>query len=143
MKNESEHTPSYIPSLLQLKCPRCRKGNMFIERSAYRKGFMKMHDTCPVCGQKMEIEPSFYYGTGYVSYSLTVALTVATFIAWWVLIGFSFSDNRFFYWIGFNAVFLIALQPYLMRLSRTVWLSFFVKYRRDAANSKEAVMPQS
>ena len=119
---------------------------MFLQNSSYRKGFMKMHDNCPVCGQKMELEPSFYYGTGYVSYSITVALTVATFIAWWVLIGFSFKDNRFFYWIAFNAVFLIALQPYLMRLSRTVWLSFFVKYNREAAHqgkSEQAVLPQT
>ncbi len=138
MKNDPDHKPSFIPSLLKLKCPRCRKGDMFIHKSSYQKGFMKMHDRCPVCGQVMEIEPSFYYGTGYVSYSLTVALTVATFIAWWVLIGFSFKDHRFFYWIGFNAVFLIALQPYLMRLSRTVWLSFFVKYRSGSVAENQS-----
>jgi hypothetical protein len=40
-------------------------------------------------------------------------------------------DNRVFWWIGFNALFLIVLQPWLMRLSRTVWLSFFVKYNRS------------
>lgn len=89
---------------------------------------MKMHEHCPVCGQPMEIEPDFYYGTGYVSYALAVAVSTASFIAWLVIIGMSVNDNRFFWWIGFNAVLLIALQPYLMRLSRTVWLSFFVKY---------------
>lgn len=87
-----------------------------------------MNEACPVCGQKMEIEPSFYYGTGYVSYSLAVALSVSTFLAWWVLIGFSFHDSRFFWWIGLNAFLLVVMQPYLMRLSRTIWLSFFVKY---------------
>ncbi len=90
-----------------------------------------MPDHCPVCGQPMEIETGFYYGTGYVSYALAVAVTVASFIAWWVLIGMSLSDNRFFWWMGTNAVLLIALQPYLMRLSRTIWLSFFVKYQPD------------
>lgn len=93
-----------------------------------------MNDTCPVCGQPMEIEPSFCYGTGYVSYALAVAITVASFIAWWVIIGMSVHDNRFFWWIGLNAVLLLALQPYLMRLSRTVWLSFFVRYDKDAAS---------
>lgn len=93
-----------------------------------------MHERCSVCGQPMEIEPSFYYGTGYVSYALSVAVTVASFIAWWVIIGLSLHDNRFFWWIGFNAALLIALQPYLMRLSRTVWLSFFVRYNRQAAS---------
>jgi hypothetical protein len=30
--------------------------------------------------------------------------------------------------MGVNAFLLIALQPILMRLSRTLWLSWFVKY---------------
>lgn len=89
---------------------------------------MKMHNECPVCGQPFEPEVGFYFGAGYVSYALTVALCVATLIAWWVLIGFSYQDNRFLYWIIFNAVFLVALQPYLMRISRTGWLAFFAKY---------------
>jgi hypothetical protein len=48
-----------------------------------------------------------------------------------VLIGFSFHDNRFFWWIGLNAFLLTIMQPYLMRLSRTIWLSFFVKYDKS------------
>jgi len=87
-----------------------------------------MHKHCPACGQKTEIEAGFYVGTGYVSYALTVAFSVATCIAWWVLIGFSINDNRVFWWMGVNAVLMIALQPYFMRLSRVVWLSFFVRY---------------
>jgi uncharacterized protein (DUF983 family) len=133
MKNEDEsRSPNYFVSLLQLKCPHCRRGDMFRQKSSYKKGLLKMHDTCAVCGQKMEIEPSFYYGTGYVSYALSVALTAASFVAWWVIIGMSLKDDRFFWWIGFNAVLLLAAQPYLMRLSRTVWLSFFVSYDKDA-----------
>lgn len=97
---------------------------------------MEMHEKCPVCGQPTEIEVGFYYGTGYVSYALTVALTVATFIAWKVLIGLSFDidDNRIFYWLGTNIVILIVLQPPLMRLSRSLWLSWFVDYEPDYKN---------
>ena len=87
-----------------------------------------MHRDCPECGQPTEIEVGFYYGTGYVSYALTVGLSVASFVLWYIIIGMSVDDNRFFYWLGFNAVLLILLQPYLMRLSRTIWLSFFVRY---------------
>jgi uncharacterized protein (DUF983 family) len=128
-KPQKTHTPGYLLSLLQLRCPRCRTGKMFVNENSYSKHLMKMHKHCPVCGQSMEVEPDFYYGTGYVSYALAVAVSTASFIAWWVIIGLSLQDNRFFWWIGFNAVLLIALQPYLMRLSRTVWLSFFVKYK--------------
>jgi hypothetical protein len=92
---------------------------------------MEMNRNCPVCGQPTEIEVGFYYGTSYVSYALTVAISVATLLAWYILIGLSTSDNRFFYWLGFNAVFLIFLQPWLMRLSRSIWISWFVRYDPD------------
>ena len=128
----AQHTdvkPNALLSILGNKCPRCRRGKLFQTDNAYNlKKFMKMHDNCPVCGQPVELEVGFYYGTGYVSYALSIAFCVATFIAWWVLIGFSFSDNRFMRWVIANAVVLIALQPVLMRMSRTVWLWFFVKY---------------
>lgn len=90
-----------------------------------------MHDHCPVCGQPMEIEVGFYYGTGYVSYALTVAISVAVFVAYWVLIGISIDDNSLYYYLAVNLLTLILLQPYLMRLSRAIWLSFFVKYDPD------------
>lgn len=89
-----------------------------------------MHERCPVCGQPTEIEVGFYYGTGYVSYALSIALLASTFVAWKVLIGVSFSidDDRIFYWMGTAFVILFALQPVIMRLSRTLWLSWFVSY---------------
>lgn len=89
---------------------------------------MMMHKNCELCGQPTEIEVGFYYGTSYVSYALTVALSVASLVAWWVLIGLSTEDNRFFIWIAVNAVLLLFLQPWLMRLSRSLWISWFVKY---------------
>lgn len=97
---------------------------------------MQMNKQCPVCGQPTEIEVGFYYGTSYVSYVLTVALSVATFVSWYVSIGMSVSDNRFFIWLIANAVLLILLQPWLMRLSRSIWISWFVKYDPDWPNNK-------
>lgn len=121
--------PNYIWAILNNKCPHCRAGYIFKEKGSYHlRGILKMNEKCPVCKQKTEIEQGFYYGTGYVSYALTVALSVSTFVAWWVLIGFSVDDNRIFWWLGINSIVLLLLQPYLMRLSRTVWLSFFVFY---------------
>ncbi|MEI2740317.1 MAG: DUF983 domain-containing protein [Chitinophagaceae bacterium] len=92
---------------------------------------MEMNKNCPVCGQATEIEVGFYYGTSYVSYALTVALSVASLIAWWVIIGLSTDDNRFFLWLIFNAVLLLFLQPWLMRLSRSLWISWFVKHDKN------------
>jgi len=118
--------------LLKCKCPRCRKGDMFSDSNPWHlKNTMKMNAECAVCGQPFNIEPGFYYGSSYVSYALTVALSVASFIAWWLIIGFSLHDNRVFYWLGFNSILLLAMQPYLMRVARTGWLAFFVRYDKN------------
>jgi len=89
-----------------------------------------MPGKCPECGQPFELEVGFWYGTGYVSYVLTVALTAMSLVAWWLIIGFS-SDNRFFWWLGINSVALIIIQPWLMRISRVIYLYFFVRYNKD------------
>jgi len=119
----------YLASTLGCRCPRCREGKLFKYPLNFRfKHTLTMNRECPVCGQATEIEVGFYYGTSYVSYALSIALSVATLIAWWLIIGLSTSDDRFFYWVGFNAVFLLVLQPWLMRVSRSLWISWFVKY---------------
>lgn len=122
----------YMASSLGCRCPRCREGKLFQHPvSISLKKNLQMNKSCPVCGQATEIEVGFYYGTSYVSYVLTVALSVATLVAWWVIIGLSTDDNRFFWWMGSNAVLLLLLQPWLMRLSRSLWISWFVKYDPD------------
>ena len=130
--SETNNKRAYLSATFQCRCPRCREGRLFKNplRLSF-KGNMEMHKTCTVCGQPTEIEVGFYYGTGYVSYALAVALTVTTLVAWWVLIGFSTEDNRFFWWLASNAVLLILLQPWLMRLSRSLWISWFVSYDPD------------
>jgi uncharacterized protein (DUF983 family) len=136
---EGKNEPGYLISVLDNRCPRCRTGKIFTSRQPYRlKTTLKMNEHCPVCGQRTEIEVGFYYGTAYVSYAITVAFSVTTFIAWWVLIGFSLDDNRVFWWIGINAVLMVVLQPLLMRLSRSLWLSWFVKYDRNWKTNKAA-----
>ena len=127
----------YLASTLGCRCPRCREGKLFKNPLSIKlKKNLAMHKTCVECGQPTELEVGFYYGTSYVSYALTVALSVASLIAWWIFIGLSIYDNRFIYWLIFNAVFLFCLQPVLMRLSRSLWISWFVKYDPDWKNSR-------
>ncbi len=126
---QHDEKPNLIFSLLNSKCTRCRRGDMFRDKNPYHlRKTMKMNDQCPVCGQPLEMEPGFYYGTNMISYGLAVMVCIITFFLWWILIGFSLHDSRFFWWIGINAFLLLALQPPLMRISRAVWLAFFVKY---------------
>lgn len=132
--------PNYYWSILMMRCPRCRRGPMFKDSNAYRKLSLKhifdMHDNCPVCNQKYDMEPGFWYGTGYVSYALAVAVSVASFIAWWVFVGISVDDNRVLWWLLANAIILTILQPWLMRLSRVIYIRFFVSYDADYKKHK-------
>ena len=129
---KTDHKPNLILSVLSNKCPRCRRGSLYQHKNPYRLGsFMKMNENCPVCGQSTEPETGFYFGTGYVSYALSIALSVATFVAWYVLLGFSLYDSRLFWWLGINGALLVILQPILMRVSRSIWLAFFVYYDRN------------
>jgi hypothetical protein len=123
-----------------MRCPRCRRGPMFKDPNPYRKlklsHIFDMYDRCPECNQKFDLEQGFWYGTGYVSYALAVAVSVATFIAWLVLVGVSTDDNRVFYWLAINGVLLILIQPWLMRLSRVIYLCFFVSYDKNYTHTK-------
>src|ERR1700712_3185892 len=103
--DDKKPKPSYLWSILTMRCPRCRRGAMFTHPNAYKKiklsHIFDMPEHCPECGQKFDLETGFWYGTGYVSYALAVAISVASFVAWMVLIGVSTEDNRVFYWLGF------------------------------------------
>ena len=126
---KQDHKPNIILSILTNKCPRCRRGDMYRFKGAFRiKKLMTMNEHCPVCGQPLNMEPGFYYGTNMTSYLLAILVSIISFALWIVVIGVSLQDSRFFWWIGFNAVLLLVLQPPIMRISRTLWLSFFVKY---------------
>ncbi|MDP4286021.1 MAG: DUF983 domain-containing protein [Bacteroidota bacterium] len=119
----------YLWSILNLKCPHCREGKIFQNKSSFNaKDLLKMNDPCPICGQRMEIKKEFYYGTTYISYGVSIAFSVFTFFVWLIFIGFSVDDNRIFWWLGINGILVLLLQPYIMRLSRAIFLSFSIDY---------------
>ena len=96
--SEQKVARGYLSSVLGCYCPRCREGKLFKHKMSFRfKKTMEMNKECPVCGQPTEIEVGFYYGTSYVRYALTIAISVASLVAWYLIIGLSTSDNRFFY----------------------------------------------
>lgn len=129
---------SLLSAILGMKCPNCRKGSMYINKSIFPlKDMMKMPDRCPVCGQKMEIELGFYYGTGYVSYALSVALAIFNAVWFGFLVGFSWKDNSIWWYLGITVGMLLVLQPLMMRLSRVLYLHMFVKYGSSPYRDQE------
>lgn len=92
---------------------------------------LKMHKECEICQQRFELEPGFWLGTGYMSYAMIIVFSAITFLLWWLIIGFSLDDDRLLYWIIFNATVVIILQPFLMRVSRQLYLGLFVRYNEN------------
>jgi hypothetical protein len=139
--HHADRNPGLIASVLTNKCPRCRRGNLFTFANPYKlKTTMRMPELCSECGQPFELETGFYFGTGYVSYGLSVFITGLCFIAWYFLVGISIYDNSIFWWLGCNSLLLVILQPVLQRLARSIWITFFVRYnpnwRSEPAESR-------
>nr|WP_295120587.1 DUF983 domain-containing protein [uncultured Chitinophaga sp.] len=113
---------------------------MFRTRNPFHWRFSRifdMHDNCPVCKQKFELETGFWFGTGYVSYALGVALSVFNLIWFWLFIGLTWRDNSIMVWLAVNGVILLLCQPWLMRISRVIYLYFFVYYDEETASLLE------
>jgi uncharacterized protein (DUF983 family) len=92
---------------------------------------MSMPEKCSVCGLRYEQEPSFFSGAMYVSYALQVALFTTVYVALRVL--FNPEMETYMYAvIGATVV----LFPVTLRLSRSIYINFFVSYNPDAANQK-------
>ena len=112
-----------------MKCPSCHEGDFFKKKGAYNfKHMFEMHARCPKCNQTYEPEPNFYYGAMYVSYAYTVALFVAVYIIFGVVLGWAMWPT-----VGALAGTLIVLGPYLFRIARVTYLNFFVHYDAEAA----------
>ncbi|HXS59063.1 MAG TPA: hypothetical protein VN726_23225 [Hanamia sp.] len=136
MEEEEERPePNLLWSVFSMHCPRCRRGDMFKTKNAYKKLTLRhifdMYETCPVCKQEFNLEPGFWYGTGYVSYGIVVLFSAISFLVWWLFIGISIHDNRVVAWVIGNSVLILLSQPWLMRLSRVVYLYLFVKYNKN------------
>ena len=98
---------------------------MYFDKNPYNVlNVYKMHDNCSHCGMKYKMEPSFFYGAMYVSYALGIAFGVASFIICYFFVGEKSLITNFICIIATLVVFM----PVIMRLSRNIWINFFVNY---------------
>lgn len=99
-----------------------------MDNNPYHLGkLFEMHERCSHCGTKYKIEPSFFYGAMYVSYALGVAFAVAVFVIAHLFLGASLVTS----FIAIVAILVLCL-PLIIRLSRNIWINFFVHYDRKA-----------
>lgn len=107
-------------ALLQGKCPRCRKGDMFTFPVTTIARFSVMNQECPVCGVRFEPEPGFYQGAMFVGYALSVASLVVLSILLYLL-----GNPSEWVYVGVISSFFILFAPLNYRYSRILYLHFF------------------
>ena len=115
---------SKLNSILTGSCPKCQNESMYSDKNPlHLTKVLKMNENCSHCGLKYQIEPSFFYGAMYVSYGLNVAVGIAAFIVSFVFFGASIEQS-------FLAIVitLIVLFPFVLRLSRNLYINMFVSY---------------
>jgi uncharacterized protein (DUF983 family) len=118
-------------SILTGSCPKCHLESMYVSKNAYNLSqTLKMNERCSHCQTKYKIEPSFFYGAMYVSYAVGIAFAVAAFVITYLFIGASLK-TAFISIIGT----LIVFMPIIMRLSRNIWINFFIHYDSKAATT--------
>jgi uncharacterized protein (DUF983 family) len=116
---------SLFRSITRLKCPKCRKGNLFIKPGLFSyKQILTMPDNCQNCGQKFEIEPGFWLGALWMSYPFIIII-----ITPFILLAISGVDLKMWA-IVLTMIFSMAVFfPLSLRLGRSIWIHIFVRYK--------------
>jgi uncharacterized protein (DUF983 family) len=117
--------------ILHQKCPRCREGNMF-ERPAFSTKFTRMNQHCPSCGLDLIQEPAYYFGAMYFSYAFQVAIFVAVYFG----LRYTINPDTSTYVTTLIAASILIL-PWNYRLSRVLWISLFIPYRKSELTQHE------
>lgn len=124
---------SKLYSVLFNKCPRCHEGNFMEENNIFKfKKAFKMNKTCSHCGLKYMMEPSFYYGAMYVTYALTVGISIITFIIATLIFKLSLLES----FIPIVVV-LILSSPFTLRFSRIIWINIFVHFDKKFTKNEQ------
>ncbi|WP_222981641.1 DUF983 domain-containing protein [Flagellimonas meishanensis] len=119
-------------SILTGSCPKCHEESMYVNTNPYAiTQIFEMHERCSNCGTKYKIEPSFFYGSMYVSYGVGIAFAVAAFVVAFLFVGTTLLNT----FIAIVAT-LVVFMPIIMRLSRNIWINFFIKYDSSAVKGQ-------
>ena len=117
----SETLDSTALALLNLRCPRCHQGKMFIYPALNVTKFAEMPEQCPVCGQTFEPEPGFYFGSMYI----TFAFNVATVLVVGVLLYYLFNNPDTWVYVTVVTAVTLLFTPVILRYSRAIMLYLF------------------
>lgn len=114
-------------AIVACKCPQCRDGEIFTKGAITFKDLGKVHEKCPNCDFRYEIEPGFFWAAMYISYGLNVAIMLTAWIAVMVL----FDPKEIWQYLVPIIGSMLAFFPFTMRYSRVLLLYIFAggKYK--------------
>lgn len=117
-------------SILTGSCPVCQNESMYTSSNLYNPSkTQEMHERCSHCDTKYKIEPSFFYGSMYVSYGVGIAIAMIVF----GITYFVFELSRWHIFLVIALISIIGL-PIVIRISRNIWINLFMNYDRKKAN---------
>jgi uncharacterized protein (DUF983 family) len=121
---------NFFFNALLKRCPRCQEGKLFIEPFKLSNP-VNMPENCPVCQQKFEPEPGFYYGSMFISYIFSAFLFLGIIAI--CVIFFKMSLNA-----SMVVLIIVAAMTYFffLRMSRSIWINILVKYDPKAKDKK-------
>ncbi|MBJ7879042.1 DUF983 domain-containing protein [Gelidibacter salicanalis] len=123
---------SKLYSIFTGACPKCHEESMYYNPNPYALAdTLKIREKCSNCQTKYRMEPSFFFGSMYVSYGLGVAFSVAAFI-----ISFLFFGSSLMTAFIVIIITLIVFMPIIMRLSRNIWINMFMSYDKNLAKKQ-------
>lgn len=115
---------SKLYSILTGTCPKCQEESMYVNPNPFVLiDILKIRERCSNCKTKYRMEPSFFFGAMYVSYGVGVAFAVAAFVITYLILGLSLTTT--FVTI---IITLIVFMPFIMRVSRNIWINLFMSY---------------
>ncbi|MDO6803865.1 DUF983 domain-containing protein [Wenyingzhuangia sp. 1_MG-2023] len=116
-----------IKQMLNNECPHCHKGRVFEKsNNLFSIQFPKMQVSCDHCHSKYQKEPGFFIGAMYVSYGLTVAEALCTYI----LTRPFFEKALDLRVIPIIALVIVLLTFFNIRMSKMIWIYMFKNYSR-------------
>ncbi|WP_292892164.1 DUF983 domain-containing protein, partial [Nonlabens sp.] len=108
-------------------CPVCQNESMYTSPNLYNPSkTQEMRERCSHCDTKYKIEPSFFYGSMYVSYGVGVGIAMIAFLLGYFI--FELSRWNIFLIIAFISIFSL---PIVIRLSRNIWINIFMDYDKE------------
>lgn len=116
-------TKSWLSTVTDLRCNRCRVGELFPYNTYAFKRPFDMYTHCPKCGLDYWPEPGFYYGAMFLSYMLFCFPFLGLVLVLHWVVGWSLGSSMLFLCVLASLTFV-----YIFRVARASWLAMNTKY---------------